>query len=222
LTTAGKQVAPAVGQSVRGSKLDVLALAVAVLAAINLIWFIAEAAGLGGDALSGTVEGGRYYLSNGLEVSAAQWDWSRLHASITILSAPLGLACFAYFLVRRVMPFFVEGPLPGTAVAEIVDDIRLSGPVLVSASPGGKVGDAYFSAGMLDVEIRDAGVVLKPAYLPAEAIRRTEITSIAPTKLTGAPAWEVQHKGLGSRSPVLVYGKRSDPLIVALIELGDS
>ncbi len=60
---------------------------VAVLAVVNFVAFFAVAVSIGGDALSGKAEGGRYYLSNHgvlTEVSPAVYTYSSVH-TVSIL-----------------------------------------------------------------------------------------------------------------------------------------
>ena len=68
--------------------------AVFIATVINFFVFIAVALYLGGDALSGKIENGRYYLnSHGhyTEVSARIYQYSNVHARTVAVSMPLAI-----------------------------------------------------------------------------------------------------------------------------------
>ena len=55
-------------------------------------WFVSVS--IGGDALSGKVEGGRYYVSSRgkfTEVSRGVWTYSRVHTISVLITHPLGI-----------------------------------------------------------------------------------------------------------------------------------
>lgn len=74
------------------------------IALINFAIFVMVAVNIGGDAISGKVENGRYYLSNHgklTEVSPAVWQYSKIHAISVWITHPLGLAGAALFVTRK-------------------------------------------------------------------------------------------------------------------------
>ena len=84
-----------------------IALIVVIVGMGNFVWFLAESSALGGDALNGYVRDGHYFvISHGTatEVSQAQWEGSRAHAVGTIGTHLLGIAGFAYLMLRVVLP----------------------------------------------------------------------------------------------------------------------
>lgn len=64
------------------------------LAIINFTMFWCIGLYFGGDAISGTVKGGRYYLSNHgelTEVSESVWNYSYYHTISVWITHPLGI-----------------------------------------------------------------------------------------------------------------------------------
>jgi hypothetical protein len=64
------------------------------IAFLNFTVFWIVAVSIGGDAISGRVEGGRYYLSNHgklTEVSPRVWHYSRVHTISIWITHPLGI-----------------------------------------------------------------------------------------------------------------------------------
>ena len=76
------------------------------VAIINFFAFIVGTIVLGGDAVSGKVEGGRYYVSNHgkpVEVSHAAFIYSRIHCYAVWTTHPLGIFC-VWLIARREKP----------------------------------------------------------------------------------------------------------------------
>lgn len=72
-------------------------LALLVLCFLNFIAFVTMAQMLGGDAISGKMEDGRYYLSNHgrtTEVTRRVFIYSRWHARSVWVTHPLGMILF--------------------------------------------------------------------------------------------------------------------------------
>jgi hypothetical protein len=85
--------------------LDYVAVALIVIGFVNFFWFIAEAISRG-DALSGKVVDGHYFLGNKgtyTEVDQATWEWSRLHGLSLFVTHPLAIAAIFYLNFRRVV-----------------------------------------------------------------------------------------------------------------------
>jgi len=71
-----------------------LAIALFVLGFLNFASFFAVALFLGGDAINGKIEAGRYYLcSHGryTEVSQSVFNYSKLHVYSVFITHPLGM-----------------------------------------------------------------------------------------------------------------------------------
>ena len=65
-----------------------------VIGIVNFLAFVIVAVSIGGDALSGKVESGRYYLSHHgdlTEVSPRVWHYSRVHTISVLITHPLAV-----------------------------------------------------------------------------------------------------------------------------------
>jgi hypothetical protein len=78
------------------------ALIIFVVAVVNFVAFLIGAAALGGDAVNGKIEDGRYYVADHgklTEVSRAAFTYSRIHCYTIFVTHPLaavfGLMFFA-------------------------------------------------------------------------------------------------------------------------------
>lgn len=79
------------------------ALIVFVVAVLNFVAFAVAAATLGGDAVNGKVQDGRYYLaSHGklTEVSHAVFTYSRIHCYTLFVTHPLALV-FGFLFYKQ-------------------------------------------------------------------------------------------------------------------------
>jgi hypothetical protein len=83
--------------------LKISCITAAVVAGLNFSAFWCAAVALGGDAINGKTEGGRYFLANHgklTEVSGSVWRYSRAHAVSVMITFPLGFACFAVLILN--------------------------------------------------------------------------------------------------------------------------
>jgi hypothetical protein len=74
-----------------------------LIGGVNFVWFAAESAQLGGDALNGYVADERYFVaSHGTftEVARGTWEWSRAHAISVFATHPFALLGMAYLAWR--------------------------------------------------------------------------------------------------------------------------
>lgn len=79
-----------------------LALAVFLLGFANFALFFTASVVIGGDALAGKAEGGRYYVSSHgrlTEVSRGVWEYSKRHATITWTTFPLSALALAFLML---------------------------------------------------------------------------------------------------------------------------
>jgi hypothetical protein len=84
--------------------LRIFLLAVLVMCVLNFIAFFLGALALGGDALSGYSEGGRYFLrSHGkaTEVSADVFAYSKLHTRSIFITHPLAAIAYLFLWLTR-------------------------------------------------------------------------------------------------------------------------
>ena len=79
------------------------ALIVFVVAVLNFVAFMIGAAKLGGDAVNGKMEDGRYYVADHgklTEVSCAAFTYSRIHCYTLFVTHPLALL-FGWMYYRQ-------------------------------------------------------------------------------------------------------------------------
>src|SRR5205085_10110442 len=104
-----------------------LALAVFVGGLANFAAFFTVSVAIGGDAVSGRVEGDRYYVSSHgrlTEVSPEVWEYSNGHAAITWATSLLAALALA-LLVLSGRLFGTDKPAPLTIT------VRRDGAILV-------------------------------------------------------------------------------------------
>lgn len=87
-------------------KMKKWALIVFVVAVVNFVTFLIVAAKLGGDAVNGKIQDGRYYVADHgklTEVSHAAFTYSRIHCYTLFVTHPLALVfgLLFYAQVRR-------------------------------------------------------------------------------------------------------------------------
>jgi len=79
------------------------ALIVFVVAVVNFVAFLIGAAKLGGDAVNGKMQDGRYYVADHgklTEVSHAAFTYSRIHCYTLFVTHPLALV-FGFLFYRQ-------------------------------------------------------------------------------------------------------------------------
>ena len=72
--------------------MGIIGRSLVLLGVLNFVAFWAIAVALGGDAINGKVEGGRYLLMNNgryTEVSREVWNYSRIHTISVFVTFPL-------------------------------------------------------------------------------------------------------------------------------------
>jgi hypothetical protein len=203
--------------------LPVLAIAAFVIGFANFMWFFAESVNLGGDALNGFVRDGRYFVvSHGAatEVSKATWEWSRFHALSVFVTHPLAILAGAYLAFSRVFPAMMAGRSSPESRASRAAWIRGTGQILDFARCAGRLGDVRFSGPLLMVWVAAAGIIVKPVFMSERSILTSEIRSIAARR--GIFGWriEVDHEGVDSSSPLVLYIRPEHPVAQAIRDLG--
>lgn len=184
-----------------------IALGVIAFGLLNAGWQMSDSASLGGDALNGYVREGHYFVgSHGsyTEVGAAEWMANRDRSALTLISWPFVMLAAAFLLFRYVFPYVMSGGRTQPD-QERVARIRGSGPMLASADPGGRVGDVRMIAGMLGVDVYDAGLVIRPRFMPPFAIPVEEIRSLRHGRSLLSKRLEIEHDGLEVASTVALF-----------------
>jgi hypothetical protein len=194
--------------------------AIVVVAVIGFSFFV-ESIALGGDALNGRVVDGHYFVaSHGsyTEVTADQWNLSRLHGIAMFISFPIGMVSMAYLLFRYVFPFLMTGRVAGPASPRVAV-IEGSGAPVWSGSPGGVMGGVNFTMAMLDATVYPGGIVAKPRFMTPVAIAADEIRAVRFGRRIVTSTIEVDHAGIEVASPLVLYGGRDSPLAQAIAAL---
>jgi hypothetical protein len=185
-----------------------IALGAIAFGVLNAGWQMSESASLGGDALNGFVRDGHYFVgSHGsyTEVGAAEWIANRNRGALTLISWPFVMLAAAFLLFRYVFPYVMSGGRTQRPDQERVARIRGSGPMLASADPGGRVGEVHMTIGMLGVDVYDAGLVIRPRFMPPFAIPVEEIRSVRHGRSLLSKRLEIEHDGLEVPSTVGLF-----------------
>ena len=206
--------------------LPYLAVAAFVIGFANFAWFYLESVTQGGDALNGFVRDGRYFLaSHGAltEVSRATWEWSRFHALSVFVTHPLAIAGGAYFAFSRAFPAMMAGRSSPESQALRAAWIRATGPILAFGRCGGQVGGVRYSGPLLMVSVAAAGIIVKPAFMSERSILTSEIRSIAARRGVLGLGWRVvvDHEGVDSSSPLVIFVRPEHPVAQAIHDLGE-
>jgi hypothetical protein len=110
-----------------------LAIALFVAGLANGVIFFTVSVAIGGDAVAGRIEGGRYYVSSHgrlTEVSPAVWEFSYRHARITWATSLLAALALAFVVL--------SGSLFGTyKPAALTVTVRRDGTILVDGQSVG-------------------------------------------------------------------------------------
>jgi hypothetical protein len=202
--------------------LPYLALIAIVVGAVNFFWFFAESTALGGDALAGYASGGHYYVaSHGVtsEVSRSVWEWSRIHALSILLTHPIAMAGLAYLAFRFGFPAKMAGRVSAPATRERVATIRRSGAALATARTAGQLGGLRFGGPLLAVAVLPAGILIKPVFMAEHAILATEVRGLRARRGLFGRGVEIDHAGLDSASPLIVYRSADSGLVRAIDEV---
>jgi hypothetical protein len=118
---------------------------------------------------------------------------------------PIGGAAVAYLMFRFVFPGLMGSNLGAKAMAERVQSVRNSGPILASGNPGGRMSGVNFSIGFLAVKVRPGGILLEPRFMGGRAILSSEITGVRAAHGLLSWAIDVDHAGLGCDSPLRLW-----------------
>lgn len=187
------------------------------LAIYSFAVMIGDSSRLGGDALSGYVEDGRYYVSNhgrATEVSRDDWEASRRHAQTVFVTHPLGLVAMGYLLFAFIFPTFA-GRRSADADARIAS-VRASGDARATARCGGRIGQLRLSGPLFRVSVHPGGLVLEPLFLGSRAILAAELASVRPSSSGLFRTLEIVHASPDVASPVVLAVAETSPLGEAL------
>jgi len=202
--------------------LPYLALAAVAIGIINFFWVVAESMAFAGDALNGYQQDGHYFLgSHGsyTEVSRAVWEWSRVHTGSLLITHPLAMAAMAYVLFRFVFPNFIGGQLDSASASSRVRLVMESGAPIASGRCAGRFGVVRFSGPLLNVTVFPAGLLIKPLFMSRYVILSVEIRNVVPISGLFSQRLQIDHAGIGTASPLILYVSTQTPLAKAIAGL---
>jgi hypothetical protein len=166
----------------------------------NFVTMIAAVQRLGGDASTGYVRDGHYYVGNHgryTEVSAVDWEQSRVHTRNTLIGHPLAVLGMVYLVIGVVLPAMM-GRRSAQAPARLRSVVE-SGPSVVTARCRGRVRSANV---VLRVTVHPGGLIIKPMFAGERAVLPREITAVRPRSWLFARGVEIEHSGIDVASPV--------------------
>ena len=200
--------------------LPYLATAVFVIGVVNFFWFMAESLGPG-DAFGGKIVDGHYFLGNKgtfTEVDQAAWQWSLVHGASMLVTHAVAMIGGAFLMLRRLFP----AQMAGSAAADPelarrrIDFVRESGGLLARESMGGQVGPVRMTAPLLEVSVYPNGLIIRVKLVSEHAIFASEIVGIRERHTLLQRGLEIEHLGMGSKSPLVLYRSIDDPIVIVI------
>lgn len=180
--------------------------------------FLLDSRRLGGDALNGSQEGARTWVSDHgrrTEVTAEEFRRNRRLGIAAFSLLPLGLAGTGYLLVTRLFPrgIYLRG---ANEAGDGADRVRRSGAPLAEARAGGRLGWVDFGGPFLRLSVHPGGLVVKPIWMPAFGIRREDIRAVRRVRSPFGDRIEIEHASPDVRSPLRFTGKTGDAFVADL------
>jgi hypothetical protein len=180
----------------------VVAGALVVLGVYNFASFMSQTGRLGGDATSGYVQDGHYFVGNHgryTEVTGEEWEASRTHLRSVFVTHPLALAGMAYLVIGVILPRMM-----GRASPDAPERVRsvTSSALLASANCRARIGSVNVRA---RVSVHAAGMVITPLLAGDRAILAREIVATRERTAMLARGIEIEHAGLDIASPVALW-----------------
>jgi hypothetical protein len=197
-----------------------LALVVVVIGFANFIWFMAESASLGGDALNGSVRDGHYYVSSHgvvTEVSPAEWRWSRAHGISVIGTHILTMGGMAFLLFRVFFPAMLPSQSPDDSTR--LAAVRASGPEIAGGRIAGQLGDLRLSGPLLDVAVHPGGIAFKPPFMSPVVLLANELEGLSLDRRWGQNRLTIAYRSGAWLGPIRLFVSPGDQLAVAIERL---
>lgn len=207
------------GDRIAGA-LPYLATAAIVIGFINFFWFIGESISMG-DASQGRIVGGHYFLGNKgtyTEVTKAAWDWSVFHGASIFITHPLALAGMAYVTLRKAFPAQMAGTVAADSEVgrQRIELVRGSGPAIAEETMGGRVGPLTMTAPLLKIWVHPKGLIVRAMLGNEHAILAAEVVHLGKRRVFFQEGVEIEHLGMGSKSPLILYRPIDDPIVTAI------
>jgi hypothetical protein len=194
--------------------LAAVAAAAVALGMYNFVSFMAETQRLGGDASSGYVQDGHYFVANHghyTEVTPDEWEGSRTHLRSVFVTHPLALAGMAYLVIGVLLPMMMGRRSP--EAPERARSVISSGPVLASATCRARVGNVNIRA---RVAVHAAGIVITPMLAGERAVLAREIVASRERKTLLARGIEIEHAAVDIASPIALWVAADSDLATAI------
>lgn len=194
-----------------------IALVVVVIGFANFIWFMAEGAALGGDALNGYVSDGQYFVRNHgtvTEVTQSQWQWSRVHGLSMVGTHLLAMVGMAYLLFRVFFPAML--PSQGPGVSKRLELVRASGPVQASRRCAGQLGDLRLSGPLLGVDVYPAGIVVAPPFMTPVVLMTADLKGVSWDRSWGTNRLTIDYRPGAWSGAIRLFINPGDPLAGAI------
>ena len=200
--------------------LPYLATAAIVIGFINFFWFIGESISMG-DASQGRIVDGHYFLGNKgtfTEVTKAAWDWSVFHGASIFITHPLALVSMGYLSLRKAFPATMAGSVAFNSEIgrQRIELVRSSGPATAEETMGGRVGPLTMTAPLLKIWVHPKGLIVRAILGNEHAILAAEVVHLGKRRVFFREAVEIEHLGMGSKSPLVLYRSIDDPIVSAI------
>jgi len=199
--------------------------ALSLLASATIfVLFLGHSRRLGGSAMNGGAEHGRYLVGDHgrtTEVTEEEFRTNRLLGIALFSVWPLGMAGGFFLLFTVIVPrmIFLRGEEDRAAA---VKRVQRSGEAVATAKVGGRLGWANFGGPLIRVSVHPGGIHLKPLWMPAFAVEKEHIRSVGERKHFLQRRLEIRHDSRDVRSPLLLDARSGTPLAEALEGLGPS
>jgi hypothetical protein len=202
--------------------LTILSIAAIVAAGVLFALFMADVSRLGGDALSGQVVDGHWFVGEhgrATEVSEADWTRNRDLAVGTFVAFPLGMLSFFYLLLAVIAPRVIFRA-PADDRDARVRDVAASGPVIATSKGGGSFKWFGVGKGLLRADVHPGGLVVRARFIGSVAVRVSEMTAVRERRSVLQHAVTVEHSSPHVVSPIHLALRRDAAFVDALKRIG--
>jgi hypothetical protein len=209
--------------SVMKTTLAILSTA-AFLATTTLFWlFMADTHRLGGDALNGREENGRYFVRDHgrtTEVSEDDWRRNRTLGIVVFSTFPLGMLGMAYVNCAVLLPKFMFRASGDERDAR-VRQVAATGPALATCKCAGKIGWIGASRGLFTATVHPGGLVVRVRFIGSVALRPSDIRSITVVSEVFQKVARIDHASDQSANPIRLMCAKDVAFMAALRTLVD-
>jgi len=198
--------------------------AAAFAATFILFWiFVADSRRLGGDALNGREENGRYFVMDhgkSTEVSEDAWRRNRTLAIVVFSTFPLGMLGMAYVNCAVLLPKFMFGASAEERDAR-VRQVVATGPAVATCKCAGKIGWVGASRGLFTATVHPGGLVVRVRFIGSVALRPAEIESITTVSEMFQKVARIEHASDQAAKPIRLVCAKDVAFMTALRTLVD-